>query len=180
MIASNDPKRPIRWPILRIQPGHQTELRLLAVSWVSLGTHYHGRTRLCIGREVCPVCQYLPARDYWYLPISVGGRPMLLELSSYSSTDLATVCNLHFGRFRAGQTVVATRRGHKSPIKFEPLTDGPIHDEPKPEQWVSAVMAIYGLPPMIPGETINAYRDRLLPMATDRAHVLANEISGGV
>lgn len=177
MIDSRPPERLTRWPLLRFQPGHELEFKLLSTTWIKFATHFHERTHICLGEE-CLVCRYLPARHYWFLPVAVTSRPHIIELSAAAAIDLEQVARFHWGRWREGQVFVATRRSKRAPVRFAPVTDGPLLEAPKLHEWVTACMAIFGFPAMSPSESLEAYRERITPAAVTRNEALALELAG--
>lgn len=179
MFASESPRREIRWPVLRVEPGVASEVVLLAGGWLRLDTHYFKRTQICLGSDDCPVCQYLPSRSYYYLPgvFSANRRPVLLELSPLAAADLEQVAKLLGRGVRSGLRLRVRRRTAKAPMKFEALEDGARVGEVETHEWVSAVMAIYGFDAMKPNEGVVHYRERLADAARARCERLAAELS---
>lgn len=178
MISSEGPGREIRWPVLKATPGHAHEVVLLAGGFLRLDTHFFRRTQICLGTDDCPVCQLLPSRAFYYMPAKwrANGRPVLLELSGSSASDLEQVCGLLGPGLSPGVAVAATRRACKSPIRFEAI--GLVEEAKEcPEvEWVTAVMAIYGFTAMRPGESLEGYRVRLRAAAVARCDRLAFEL----
>lgn len=179
MISSEGPGREIRWPVLKATPGHAHEVVLLSSAFLRLDTHFHKRTQICLGTDDCPVCQLLPSRAFYYLPAKwrANGRPVLLELSGSSASDLEQVAKLNGSGMVPGLVVSASRRGCKSPIRFDAV--GTIEGvKAVPDlDWVTAVMAIYGFAAMRPAESLEAYRARLRASALARCERLAFELS---
>lgn len=180
MISESTPTVTPRWPLLRLTPGHETEVTLLSVGWLQLGTHFHNHTFMCAGGHSCPACDHLTKRNVWYLPILARDKPHLLELSAFAAADLEQHSRMYWGRFAAGQVLIAVRHSNRQPIKFSPVRIRELKANVDLRVWVSAVMAIYGFPPMEKDEPIDRYRIRLAPLAEARAKAVAAKISQGM
>lgn len=180
MIEHERPRMETRWPVLRVEPGHDAEIFLLAGQWVCLATHYHKRTQICLGRDDCPVCAFLPSRCYYYLPAAYleSRRPVLLEMSPMAASDLEQTSKLLEQGIRAGLVLRVTRRSCRAPLRFECVTQGPAPAVIHESDWVTAVMAIYGFGAMKPGESLADYRERMKPAALARCERLAGELRG--
>lgn len=175
------PSRCVRWSLLRVAPGHDVAVELLSGEWVRLATHYVGRTVLCPEVDECELCDFCPVRCFWYLPAVVepGRRPCLLELSAVASSDLEQVAKFAFGSLRAGCQFRLSRRAAKKAVRAEALEFSAPRREPEFAEWASCLMAIYGLPPILPGELLPAYGSRVRERVVRRASVNAEQIRHG-
>lgn len=167
-----------RWPVLRVAPGHDCEVRLLSSDWVRLSTHYYGRTVLCSESDACPLCSLLPSRPYWYLPVAVAPRSTscLLELSPSASSQLEQAAKFEHGSVKAGLMFRLFRKAKKKPIACEclGLSKGSVHVSVA--IWVSPLMAIFGLPCLNEGETVEMYGRRVLTMVDERNQLVAARV----
>jgi len=175
---SESPTKAARWPLLRVQPGHDVAVELLSGDWVRLSTHYFKRTFLCSEDERCECCQLLPSRSYWYLPAIElpGRRATLIEFSAAASSDLEQHGKLLSGKLGPGLQVRLTRRTQKSSVKSEIFGQASVGSRVHLHDWVSALGAIYGLPPMRADETIEGFGDRVKESLITRAAVVAAQI----
>lgn len=164
-----------RWPVLRVQPGHDVEVMLLSSDWLRLNTHFHKRTVLCSESLCCPLCPLLPSRPYWYLPVSAEPRKTfcLLELSPSASSSLEQTAKFANGAIMAGQNFRLWRRAKKKPIGCEWLGLSKGACTVSVSEWVSPLMAIYGLPILRPGETIEEYGGRVASTVDQRNELVA-------
>lgn len=180
MFGEEKPSGVVRWPVLRVDAGHDVEVSLLGGRWLRLATHFHKRTQICLGDETCPVCQLLPSRCYYYLPACFTStrRPVLLELSAMASADLEQNARLTEQGLRAGLTVKLRRRSKRAPLQTEVIMQDRVRGVCSEAEWCSAVMAIYGFGAMRPGEALEDYRRRLMPSAIARCERLAAELRG--
>lgn len=178
MLRDEAPTADARWPVARIEPGHDLGVVLLASDWLRLDTHFYKRTQVCLGTEACPVCSFLPARSYYYLPAVVAStrRPTLLELSPLASADLEQQAKLLEQGLRPGLELVFTRRSCRAPVRCSVVRQGPAPKPVAQHVWVSAVMAVFGFGAMLPSEDLAAYRKRLMPSAVARSERLAGEL----
>lgn len=165
------PTPEVRWPILRVLAGHSAEVTLLSAAWFRVATHFSRRTLLCTGSEDCPLCGLLPARSYYYLP--AAGRQVrsrvLLELSPLAAADLEQNCRMLEGGWRHGLSIEFSRRSPKAPLRSQVLGSNSAHSEVPFHVWVSAVMAIYGMPAIHEGESFAAYAARTVIRVRERA-----------
>lgn len=167
-----------RWELLRVQPRHDVVVELLSGDWVRLSTHYHRKTFLCSESPQCDCCDLLPVRPYWYLPglLHPTRRATLIEFSSAASSDLEQHAKLLSGRIGPGLVVRLTRRTPKSPVKSEVVSDSSVNTTLRFHQWVSALMAIYLMPPIREDEEIEAYGRRIASVVDQRSAVIATQI----
>jgi hypothetical protein len=108
-------------------------------------------------------------RGLWYLPVSVDGRPSILELSSVASANLEQHAKLLHGGLAAGQLVEFSRRGAKAPIHAEIVDQKEGVIEPPALLFASRVMALYHLPAANPTDTRERYEQRLRAISLLRA-----------
>lgn len=172
------PKKQTRWPLVRVQVGHDVQVELLSGDWLRLATHYAGRTFLCTESESCPLCPLCPSRFYWYLPVLVFPmrRPGLCEFSACTSSDLEQRAKMLHGSLGAGLQVRLARKSAKKPVYVEVTSF--VAGAPRVEffEWASALMAVYGLPALLPDEGIGAYGARVEAFIEQRAEVAATKI----
>lgn len=175
------PSRTARWPLLRVQPGHDSLVELLSGDWVRLSTHYYKRTFLCPESPSCASCDLLPVRCYWYLPALVlpQRRATLIEFSSAASSDLEQHAKLLSGRIGAGLTIRLSRRGSKSPVRSEVVSDSSVVSQLRFHEWVTALMAIYLLPPIHSDEGLDSYGGRVQRVLEERSRLIAESIQRG-
>jgi hypothetical protein len=178
MLRDEAPTREARWPVARIEPGHDLGVVLLGADWLRLDTHFYKRTQICLGSEACPVCAFLPARSYYYLPAVVAAtrRPTLLELSPLASSDLEQQAKLLEQGLRPGLELIFTRRSCRAPVRCSVVRQGAAPKAVPHHVWVSAVMAVFGFGAMLENEDLVAYRKRLMPSAVARCERLAGEL----
>jgi len=175
MITCEGPGSVTRWDLLKVSAGGGGVMKLLSSEWVRLATHFVGRTVLCTDNEHCPLCSLRPCRPYWYLPVSIqdGRFFRLLECSATGSADLEQRVRYAAGAFVAGVTVRVVRTGKRSPLRFscDQGTDGsasiPVHE------WVTPLMAIFGLPHIRPLEALGHYGRRVADKVAARAELEA-------
>lgn len=160
MFQSPDTAGVHRWPVLKLRAGSVTQVVLLGTRFLPLSSHWVGRTLPCPG-EQCPLCSILPIRGLYYLPISLDGRASILEMSPVASANLEQHAKLLHGGLQVGQLVEFSRRGAKSPLHgvIVEQRDG-VNAVPF-LMFASRVMALYHLPASNPGESIEAYDERL-------------------
>lgn len=169
------PTKTSRWPVVRVVPGHDKQVTLLSGDWLRLGTHYFGRTFLCTENDLCPCCSLLPSRPYWYLPCLIHPvkNPGLLELSATTSADLEQRAKMLHEDVHSGLMLRLTRRSPKKPVYVEIVDDVGMMAELTLQEWVSAVMAVYCLPPLRVGEGIVEYSARIQGSVIERGEVQA-------
>lgn len=167
------PSRVGRWPVLRVQPGHDYSVVLLSGEWLRLTTHYADRTIVCSENDLCECCAFVPGRSYWYLPGLLGPqrRPCILELSSTASADLEERAKFDGGSVRAGLITTLIRKTSRAPIRcdiggFDAKTATFAFSV-----WASYVMALFGLPAFRPGELVDAYSARVQPLVVERSKI---------
>ena len=178
MLSDERPTRESRWPVARIEPGHVVGVVLLCDEWLRLDTHFYKRTQICLGSDACPVCSFLPARSYYYLPAvtATTRRPTLLELSPLASADLEQQAKLLEQGLRPGLELEFSRRSCRAPVRSSVVRQGPAPKAVPKHVWVTAVMAVYGFGAMREDEDLVAYRRRLMPSAVARCERLAAEL----
>lgn len=178
---SESPSKLSRWALLRVAVGAGCLVRLISGSWIRLATHYCGRTCLCLDSAECPLCELLPSRSFWYLPVVrlPGGRPALLELSAHASADLEQVAKLAFGSVGSGVEVELTRRSSRAPVRSEAVRFTPSPERVTLQVWGSALFAIYGLPQMSANETLEEYSERVRGRVFERAEAAAARLRAG-
>lgn len=171
-----------RWPMLRVPVAARMQVELCGCEWVRLATHFSHRTFLCTDSADCPACEFLPARNFWYLPVTrqPGFRPGIIELSAAGSADLEQVVRLAFGSFRIGAVVELSRRKQRSPTRAEAVRLNEAATAVSEHLWLSALMAIYGLPQLNHNEHIGQYATRVRGKVTTRAEVVAARLRAGV
>lgn len=165
----------VRWPMLRLKGDSRCTVRLLSGDWVRLATHFHRSTFLCPESEECHACVLLPSRALWYLPAEVvtSHAKVLVEFGARASADLEQQVRFSGSKMRAGIVTEmrrASAKGHTSSRVQE------IGDECSPvliEEWVTALMAVYKMPGLIPGETLGAYGKRVANRVIERANLIA-------
>lgn len=174
-MQAESPTLSARWPVLRVAPGHDVEVTLLSGDWVRLTTHYFRRTVLCSESAACPLCQLLPSRPYWYLPVSVAPRKTfcLLELSPSASSQLEQTAKFEHGKITAGLSFRLWRKAKKKPIACECLGVSGGSVLVSVHEWVSPLMAIFGLPILRPGEKIVEYGARVANTVDQRNELVA-------
>jgi hypothetical protein len=175
MITQERPTTIARWPICRVIVGHSTTVQLLSSDFVRLVTHFHRTTFLCPEVEECDACKLLPGRAYWYLPVVVlpYSKHAILELSAHACSDLEQKCRFAGSALRPGVQVELSRRSAKKPIRIEFNCQAENPPAARLEEWVSPLMAIYGLPALKPGECLESYGARVKENALARANLRA-------
>lgn len=175
MLSAERPVKVARWPLVRVHVGQTLVVQFLSADFVRLVTHFHRTTFLCPEVPECDACQVLPGRAYWYLPVQLPAFKMhgLLELSAHACSDLEQKIRFAGSALRPGVQVELSRRSAKKPIGIE--FNGQAENPPvaRLSEWVSPLMAVYGLPALAPGETVEAYGARVLPAAVSRANLRA-------
>lgn len=157
-----------RWPLVRMVAGSETEVVVCSEGFLPLTTHWVGKTVVCAG-DGCCLCDLLPARGVFYLPVVCAGRASILELSAVSASHFEQHCKLLHGGIRPGLVVELRRRGHKSPVHSEVVgTVGTATAVPM-LKFVGLVMALYHFPGANPGESFDHYEKRLRQMVLSRS-----------
>lgn len=181
MFAQESPPAVARWPVVRVKEGGVIACTLLSGDFVRLVTHFWRSTFLCAEGDECAACALLPGRPYWYLPVLVSTtqRPSILELSSAASADLEQRCRFVGSAPRAGVQVELLRRSKKAPVRCEVVGQAESAPLVKTHEWVAPLMALYRLPPIAPGETLEAYGRRVESKVRERAKVAADRMRAG-
>lgn len=179
---SESPSQCSRWALVRVPVGRGLRLELLSGDWVRLSTHFSRRTFLCTGGDDCPLCECLPARPFWYLPVLLvpGSRPALLELSGTASADLEQVSKLAFGRMGPGCVFDVSRRSSRKAARAEAVEQTQAACRVSLQRWGTALMAIYGLPQFGEGESLEEYGERVRGKVYARAEMIAARLRAGV
>lgn len=157
-----------RWPVLKVRAGGKAEAVLLGTRFLPLSSHWVGHTLPCPG-DGCQLCEVLPLRGQFYLPISVSGRATILELSAVAANNLEQHAKFMHGGLAVGQKFEFSRRSAKAPLhaeiieQIDDITGVPF------VVFVSRVMALYHLPPSNPGESVEKYGERLRSVSSIRA-----------
>jgi len=172
------PRREIRWPIVRVQPGHETEIELLSGEWLRLATHYAGRTLLCTESESCELCCLCPSRFYWYLPCCQlpMRTPAICEFSASTSAALEQNAKMLHGSVGPGLKVRLARKAPKKPVYVEVMSASKTSPNLSFQDWASALMAVYGLPAFREYETIGQYGERVEDFILQRSALAANKM----
>jgi hypothetical protein len=180
------PRREIRWPLVRVQPGHETQVELLSGYWLRLATHYAGRTLLCTESEACALCSVCPSRFYWYLPCCQlpGRTPAICEFSASTSSMLEQNAKMLHGSLGAGMQIRLARKAAKKPVYVEVIGYKQTSVNLSFQEWASALMAVFGLPGLRPDESIANYGERVEGFILQRAELAYNKMKlasvGGV
>jgi len=181
MLTAESPSKLVRWGLVRVEPGHRSRVELLSGDFVRLSTHFYRRTLLCVESDLCPLCDVLPSRSYWYLPCKLlpSGRLSLLELSATSSADLEQHAKLLHGKLGYGITVELSRRKRRSPMRCEIVGDVLGGKAIAPQVWVSALMAIFGLGALREFETLEQYSARVIAGVIERGKLVRGQMEAG-
>lgn len=156
-----------RWPVVKLKSGSRVEAILLRDRFFCVTTHWVGRSELCCVDD-CPLCEFLPSRGLFYLPVACNSRRALLELGSLSASDLESHCKLLHGGIRPGLVVSFSRRGDKHPLHSEVVR---VTEGVAAEDLITVaqrVMALFKFPPPNVGEDIDAYERRCRSIARVR------------
>ena len=163
-----------RWPVLRMTPGHRTEVRLLSDRFFPLTTHWirnpafpRGATVPCPGDD-CLLCETLPARGLFYLAVGCNGGVYILELAAQSSSLLEQHLKLLHGGIKPGQNVVLTRASDKSPVRSECVSFKEGTRAVSLFDLAARVMALYRYPGPQPEEGFEAYEERMKTLCQRR------------
>lgn len=180
MITQEPPTASARWPLVRVHEGHTIQLQLLSSEWVRLVTHFYRSTFLCPEVEECAACVLLPPRPYWYLPVFSprSSRSALVELSASASADLEQKVRFAGFAVRPGVKVELSRKTKKAAIRVEVLGQAETPPVARLHEWVTPLMAIFGLPAIRPGESLQDFGVRVKHVAIERAKVRADAIRG--
>lgn len=174
MLTQEGPTVMVRWPVVRVKEGRETQVQLLSGDWVRLVTHFFRRTFLCSEGAGCVACELLPQRAYWYLPVVSlqTQRPSILEMSARASGDLEQRCRFAGYRVGPGVQVELARRSKKAPLRMELIGQATCPSVARLDEWVSCLMALYCLPALKPGETLDAYGERSKQTVERRAALM--------
>jgi len=172
------PSKCVRWPILRVHAGATSIVSLLSGQFLLLNTHFAGHTVLCPMTDECHLCALLPARSHWYLPAVSQAlhRPCLLELSATSAADLEQRAKFSGLAVTYGLRVELSRRKAKSPLRCDVLGMAETPEVARPDEWLTPLFAIFGLPPLTPGESVEKYSARVRAKCVDRTEVAAARV----
>lgn len=157
-----------RWPLVRMVAGSETEVVVCGDTFLPLTTHWVGKTVVCAG-DGCSLCDHVPARGLFYLPVVCASRASILELSAVSASHFEQHCKLLHGGIRPGLVVVLRRRGHKSPVHSEVVRTVKTACSVPLIRFVGYVMALYHFPGANPGEEFADYEARLRQMVLLRS-----------
>lgn len=158
----------VRWPVVRISCGGETRVTVCGDRWLPLTTHWVGNTVPCCG-DGCELCEVLPLRGLFYLPVVCNSRPSILEMSAMSSSFFEQHCKLLHGGIQPGLVVLLSRASAKSSVRSEVVDkmDG-VRCVPLIE-FVGKVMVLYRLPGANPGERFEDYEERIRSMTRARS-----------
>lgn len=173
-----EPNTVRRWQVMRCVPGHVTEFMVLCDRLLPVTTHWVGHSVLC-PRDECSLCEFLPQRALWYLPVSSSGQVWLLELSSASSANLEQHCKLLHSALTPGQVVRMKRTGNRSPVRFEVLETRTTTRALTLLEVAARVMVLFKFPMPHPNEGIDEYQIRTQASARLRADGYAAKIKAG-
>jgi len=152
-----------RWPLVRIVPGHGTEVVLLSRRFFEISTHWvsegKGRSIPCCGDD-CRLCELVPIRGLFYAACMWDSRVAILELGAQASSHFEQHCKLLNGGMQAGLVVMLTRRGAKQPVRSEVLRSQTGCVEVSALELATHVMAIFKYPCPNPGDDLEAYERR--------------------
>lgn len=178
MLSLERPSSTARWPLVRVPAGSKVELTLLSGDMVRLVTHFYRSTFLCPEVEECHACTLLPARAYWYLPciVTATRASSLLELSAHAAADLEQRCRFVGSAVRAGTQVEISRKSAKAPIRSEIIGQIEKPSLAQAHEWLTPLMAIFGLPFVKPAETLEHYGARVCPFVIERANFKASQL----
>lgn len=167
-----------RWPVVRVKVGHDIGLQLLSSDFVRLCTHFWRSTFLCPEVEECDACKLLPSRPYWYLPVSSLStkQSAILELSAHACSDLEQKCRFAGFALRPGVQVELSRRSAKKPVRIEILGQAENPPVAKLAEWVTPLMAIFKMPPMMAHETLESYGARCESYAVARNRIIGEQL----
>jgi hypothetical protein len=168
-----------RWPLVRIGVGATCEVISLAHKFLPLPVHWTGQSTVCAG-EGCDLCELLPTRGVYYLPVMCQGRTSILELASQSSSHLEMHCKLLHGGLQPGLVIMLRRRSPKAPVGSEVIDRRPGCVAVPMEIFASRVAALYHLPGCNPDEALSQYELRLQSMCRVRNKITAARMRGGV
>lgn len=175
MFDAPDPAGAARWPVVRISVGGRCRVITLGSAFLPLSVHWVGHSVPC-SRKDCALCQLLPVRALFYLPVVCQGRTSILEVSSTASANIEQHCKLLHGGLRAGLELDVLRRSAKAPLYGEVVGEHSSTSEVALVLFASRVMALYHLPCANPRETLEAYQVRLQVICAVRNDRLADQV----
>ncbi len=172
------PSKRVRWPMLKVRAGAASVVSLLSGKFLLLNTHFAGHTVLCPMTDECHLCALLPARSHWYLPALSEAlrRPCLLELSATSAADLEQRAKFLGLSVTHGLRVELSRRKSTSPLRCDVLGMVESPSVAKPHEWLTPLFAIFGLPPLVDGESVEQYSARVREKCVVRSEVAAARV----
>lgn len=158
----------VRWPVVRIAPGGETEIVVCGKRFLPLTTHWIGHTTVCAG-DGCLLCDVLPVRGLFYLACVCASRPSILELSSMSASHFEQHCKLLHGGISPGLVVKLSRRSRRAPVYSEVVGRLETASEVVLTEFVGKVMTLFHYPGLNPGEDFATYERRLRAMVLLRS-----------
>ena len=167
-----------RWPLVRIGVGATCEVISLSHRFLPLSVHWTGQSTVCAG-DGCDLCELLPVRGVYYLPVMCQGRTSILELASQSSSHLEMHCKLLHGGLQPGLVILLRRRSPKAPVGSEVIDRRPGCVAVPMEIFASRVAALYHLPGCNPDETLAQYEARLSSMCRVRCQLMGARMRAG-
>lgn len=175
MFDAPDPAGAARWPVVRISVGGRCRVITLGSAFLPLSVHWVGHSIPC-SRKQCALCEALPVRALFYLPVACQGRTSIFEVSSTASANIEQHCKLLHGGLRPGLELDVLRRSAKSPLYGEVVGEHSSTSEVPLLLFASRVMALYHLPCANPQETLEAYQVRLHKICAVRNERLAQQL----
>lgn len=164
-----------RWEIVRIIPGHRTEVVLLCPFFFELTTHWVKTTVLCPGDD-CRLCETIAARGLFYTAVKWNSRVSILELGSVSAIHLEQTAKMFGGHMRCGQVMELSRRTSKQPVRSEYVREAELAAEVTLLDLARHVMALFKFPCPNPHEKIEDYETRCRGIAKVRADRIAQDL----
>lgn len=165
-----------RWPLVRVTPGHATEVTLLSSEFFAISTHWAKVTVPCAG-EACDLCNVCATRGLFYLAVTWCSRLSLLELGGQGANDLEQHCKLLHGDLRPGLVLRLGRKRQKDPVRSECVREIPAAQPVPLLALARHVMAVYKFPPPNPSEAIEDYERRCRSVAQIRNRALAAQLT---
>lgn len=165
-----------RWPVVQLRVGCKTEVTLLGGQFFSVGSHWVTQTVLCCGDE-CALCELLPIRALYYLPVQWNGRVSLLELSTLAAANFEQHCKLFGEGMIPGVVLEISRRSQKSPMYSECVRTVPVKTSIDYFNLATHVMILYKFPCPNPTEELDAYEVRISNMARLRNKRLRDQMT---
>ena len=167
-----------RWPLVRISVGGTCEVVSLSGRFLPLSVHWIGQSVVCPGSD-CELCELLPIRGLFFLPVMCMGRTSILELASQSSAHLEMHCKLLHGGLQPGLVIRLSRSGRKVPIHSEVIDRRSGVALVPATVLASRVAALFHLPPIGVDQTIEDYELRLMSMVRNRNKIIAARMRAG-